>query len=74
MSFSYLTVDQVLDPAVRLALWSRVRDLRASNGAARGLYEASGFVVVGRRPRYYPGGEDALLMTLDLPERTGDSE
>jgi ribosomal-protein-alanine N-acetyltransferase len=43
-----------------------VLELRASNVAARALYEAAGFVVAGRRPRYYPGGEDALLMNLQL--------
>jgi ribosomal-protein-alanine N-acetyltransferase len=43
-----------------------ILELRASNVPARALYEQAGFVVAGRRPRYYPGGEDALLMTLDL--------
>ena len=37
-------------------------ELRESNGAARSLYEAKGFAVVGRRPRYYRDGEAALLM------------
>ena len=37
--------------------------LAASNDAALGLYEALGFVVVGRRSRYYPGGDDARLLT-----------
>ncbi len=41
-------------------------ELRASNGAARSLYAALGFVVSGRRPRYYRDGEDALLMSLTL--------
>jgi len=40
-------------------------EVRASNTAARTLYEGSGFVVVGRRPKYYPDGEDALLMTRE---------
>lgn len=39
---------------------------RASNHASHALYEAQGFVVVGRRPRYYRDGEDALLMSLAL--------
>lgn len=39
-------------------------EVRASNQPARNLYACCGFVVEGRRPRYYPGGEDALLMTL----------
>jgi ribosomal protein S18 acetylase RimI-like enzyme len=38
-------------------------ELAASNDAARALYEGLGFVVVGRRSRYYPDGDDALLLT-----------
>lgn len=42
-------------------------EVRPSNVQARRLYERAGFVEVGRRPRYYPGGaerEDALIMSL----------
>ncbi len=38
-------------------------ELAAGNAAALGLYSAVGFVVVGRRARYYPDGEDALLLS-----------
>jgi dihydroorotate dehydrogenase electron transfer subunit len=41
-------------------------ELRASNVAARALYAELGFVVVGRRSRYYRDGEDALQMTRAL--------
>lgn len=38
-------------------------ELRRSNEAARQLYEGLGFVLLGRRPRYYADtGEDALVM------------
>jgi len=41
-------------------------ELRASNLPARALYRRFGFVERGRRPRYYAGVEDALLLTLEL--------
>ena len=43
-------------------------ELAASNRAARLLYEGLDFVVVGRRTRYYPDGEDALLLARRLRE------
>jgi ribosomal-protein-alanine N-acetyltransferase len=41
-------------------------ELRASNVAAKALYEGLGFRVVGKRPRYYERSEDAVLMSLKL--------
>jgi len=41
-------------------------EVRASNDAAIALYAAMGFQVDGRRPSYYPDGEDAVLMHHDL--------
>lgn len=39
-------------------------EVRASNEPAQALYRSFGFVVAGRRPRYYTDdGEDALVMT-----------
>ena len=44
-------------------------EVRASNHAAQTLYHTMGFVVVGVRKGYYhDNGEDAILMTLFLPE------
>lgn len=49
-------------------------EVRADNAAARRLYDALGFVVVGRRPDYYGRGRDAVLMSRRLgpkqPEAT----
>ncbi len=40
-------------------------EVRAGNLIAQSLYRQFGFVVVGRRPRYYrDNDEDAILMTL----------
>lgn len=38
-------------------------EMSSENLPARALYESKGFVVVGRRARYYPDGADALLLT-----------
>lgn len=50
-------------------LWLEVR---VSNTRAQHLYDRYGFVRVGTRPGYYPFDaarrEDALVMSLDLPE------
>lgn len=37
-------------------------ELRTGNRIARSLYESCGFTLTGQRPRYYPDGEDALVM------------
>ena len=37
-------------------------EVRASNRQAKGLYRRFGFVESGHRPRYYPDGEDAVIM------------
>ncbi len=41
-------------------------EVAAGNVAALGLYAALGFVEVGRRRRYYAGGEDAILLSRRL--------
>lgn len=45
------------------AIWLEVR---AGNVAAIALYERFGFKVSGTRLRYYPDGEDALVMVCEL--------
>ena len=40
-------------------------EVRASNAAARRLYESLSFRLVGLRPRYY-GDEDAAIMAVEL--------
>jgi ribosomal-protein-alanine N-acetyltransferase len=41
-------------------------EVRASNGAAQALYRELGFARRGERARYYPGGESALLLGVEL--------
>jgi ribosomal-protein-alanine acetyltransferase len=41
-------------------------EVRTDNAAAIGLYASAGYVAVGRRPRYYADGCDALLMRKSL--------
>lgn len=41
-------------------------EVRVGNLVAQQLYRKHGFIEVGRRPRYYRDGEDALLMTVTL--------
>jgi ribosomal-protein-alanine N-acetyltransferase len=48
-------------------------ELRASNRAALALYGRFGLLPVGRRPAYYAGGEDALLLSGALDPATGVS-
>ncbi len=59
--------DALLDAVVNAARRAHAPclhvELRSGNAVARRLYLRRGFVAVGRRPRYYRDGEDALLMT-----------
>lgn len=38
-------------------------EVAANNAPARALYRGRGFTEVGRRPRYYPDGSDALVLS-----------
>jgi ribosomal-protein-alanine N-acetyltransferase len=42
-------------------------EVRATNAEAMALYGSFGFRQVGRRPRYYADGSDALIMRASLP-------
>ena len=42
-------------------------EVRASNAGAQALYERLGYRSLGKRPRYYSDGEDALIMQGPLP-------
>jgi ribosomal-protein-alanine N-acetyltransferase len=42
-------------------------EVRAGNAEALAFYARFGFQVLGRRRRYYPDGEDALLLAARVP-------
>jgi ribosomal-protein-alanine N-acetyltransferase len=43
-------------------------EVRESNDGARALYRALGFAESYRRPRYYPDGEAAIVMTCPVEQ------
>jgi len=51
-------------------------EVRSGNLGALALYRGAGFAVEGRRPGYYPDGEDALLLWQHAPggERDGGAD
>jgi [ribosomal protein S18]-alanine N-acetyltransferase len=54
----------LVDEAREQGAESVTLEVRPSNEAALSLYRGLGFVSVGQRKRYYPNGEDALLLEL----------
>ncbi len=44
-------------------------EVASLNTPARALYESAGFAEVGRRRRYYPSGDDALVLRAELITR-----
>ncbi|HSK22031.1 MAG TPA: ribosomal protein S18-alanine N-acetyltransferase [Egicoccus sp.] len=55
-------MDTLLDRVCERGATGVTLEVRRSNTAALALYRRLGFAVEGERPRYYPDGEDALLM------------
>lgn len=62
--YAGLLVDALLAASHELRA-SVFLEVRVSNAAARALYTSRGFVVAGRRARYYRDGEDALVLRWD---------
>lgn len=60
----------LLQEAIQRAKARKVRrirlEVRAGNSGARAFYTAQGFKEVNTLPAYYEGGEDGILMVLDL--------
>ncbi|MBN1259860.1 MAG: ribosomal protein S18-alanine N-acetyltransferase [Anaerolineae bacterium] len=53
-----------LRQAIEMEACCVLLEVRVSNHPAQNLYRKYDFEVVGRQPRYYQNGEDALLMEL----------
>ncbi len=52
--------------AVRLGATRLFLEVAEGNAPARALYAQAGLVEVGRRRRYYPDGDDALVLAMPL--------
>lgn len=61
---------RVADDARNLGARTSSLEVRASNAGAQALYEALGYQSLGKRPRYYSDGEDAVIMEGPLPTIT----
>ena len=59
-------LEHAMHEAARRGASSMVLEVSVANAAALALYKAAGFATVGRRPRYYPGGADALIQRRTL--------
>ena len=67
----------LLESATERGVARCLLEVRASNLAAQRLYQSLGFISDGRRKNYYPKGsgrEDALLMSLTLPDYQEQTE
>jgi ribosomal-protein-alanine N-acetyltransferase len=60
---AHALLDMLLREETARGARSALLEVRSSNLLVRAFYANAGFVAVGRRPRYYPDGEDAVLMT-----------
>jgi len=59
-------LQEALDDGRRCGARRAFLEVRAGNAAAQEMYRKFGFMITGRRPKYYKdNGEDAVLMTLE---------
>jgi len=59
-------VERALAEAARRGARTAHLEVRAGDTRALRFHRRGGFREIGRRPRYYPGGEDAITMSRDL--------
>ena len=58
-------VKELIKDAKNNGITAMTLEVRASNEPAIKLYEKMGFASAGVRPKYYPDGEDAVIMWLE---------
>ncbi|MFC4139865.1 MULTISPECIES: ribosomal protein S18-alanine N-acetyltransferase [unclassified Microbacterium] len=63
----------LLDQARERGARDTFLEVRDDNGVAQTLYLSEGFVEIGRRPRYYKGGIDAIIMKIELNGKAQDA-
>lgn len=60
-------LEEAREEALRRRGRGVILEVRPSNRRAITLYRRLGYAAIGRRPRYYSNGEDAIVMFLALP-------
>jgi ribosomal-protein-alanine N-acetyltransferase len=60
-------LDEVLREATERQVRRCLLEVQDDNAAAIRMYERAGFEQISVRPRYYPGGRDALVLSRELP-------
>ena len=58
-------IQALIEDAKNNGITAMTLEVRASNEPAIKLYEKMGFASAGVRPKYYPDGEDAVIMWLE---------
>jgi [ribosomal protein S18]-alanine N-acetyltransferase len=61
-----MLMEEARQEAVRNCAASLILEVRPSNRRAISLYRHLGYQTLGRRPRYYADGEDALVMAYNV--------
>jgi [ribosomal protein S18]-alanine N-acetyltransferase len=65
-----LLLTRMIEKGISEGIKNAWLEVRPSNASARNLYKKLGFCEAGIRPNYYPETkEDAILMSLELPEK-----
>ncbi len=67
-------IGKVAYDALNLASTKMTLEVRESNIGAQEFYKAIGFEELGKRPKYYSDGEDALIYSVSLPLKIAEEQ